>query len=343
MNLRKMLACVGCTAALTSIFIGNSASAQEKFRIALDTNPSHVRNKGVDIFAEELKKRIGDKLAIEIYPSGQMYRDRDVPKALRQNSIEMGVPGTWQLDGLVPTVALQTLPMFYGVDEDIVHDVIDGPLGDFINRQMEDRLKVKILGKWADLGMQHFYSTTKEISSYDDLKGMKIRFSGGTANAERLKFQKVVPTLIPYPDLPLAMSQGVVEGVATTHESAATAKLYDSGLKYGFEDKQFMGQYVPMIRLSFWEKQPKEIQDAILESWEISVVKQRKMADEAQQHARQTLIDHGVKMAQPSPESIIEMRKALMSIQPGLVDEMKIDQETVDVAKKALQSAKVEF
>jgi C4-dicarboxylate-binding protein DctP len=343
MKIRKTLACIGHAAAFSAVLAAGPAFAQEKFRISLDTNPSHVRNQGVDIFVDELKKRVGDKLAIEVYPSGQVYRDRDVPKALRQGAIEMGVPGTWQLDGLVPTVALQTLPMFYGVDANIVHIVVDGKLGKFLNKRLEDRLKVKVLGKWSDLGMQHFYSTTKEITSYDDLKGMKIRFSGGTANAERLKFQHVVPTLIPYPDLPMAMSQGVVQGVATTHESAATAKLYDSGLKYGFEDNQFMGQYVPMIRLSFWEDQPKDVQDAILQSWEISVTKQREMAAAAQQKARQVLIDHGVKMAQPSPESITEMRKALMSIQSQVVKEMEIDQETVDIAKEELRNAKVEF
>lgn len=343
MKMNKAFALSGCCAAVLSLLAPGTASSQERFRISLDTNPSHVRNQGVEIFAKELKQRVGDKLEIEIYPSGQVYRDRDVPKALRQNAIEMGVPGTWQLDGLVPNIALQTLPMFYGVDPDVVHVVMDGKLGDVLNKRLEDRLKVKVLGKWADLGMQHFYSTTKEIKSYDDLKGMKIRFSGGTANAERLKFQGVVPTLIPYPDLPMAMSQGVVQGVATTHESAASAKLYDSGLKYAFEDNQFMGQYVPMIRLSFWEKQPKDIQDAILQSWEISVLKQREMAAKAQGQARDTLVEHGVKMAQPSPASIVAMRKSLMSIQPGVVKEMKIDQDMVDVAMEELRNAKVEY
>ena len=89
--------------------------AQEKLRISVDTNPSHVRNKGTEIFVEELKKRVGDKLAVEIFPSAQLFRDRDIMKALRQGSIEMGIPGTWQLDGIEPNMALQTLPMFYGV------------------------------------------------------------------------------------------------------------------------------------------------------------------------------------------------------------------------------------
>ena len=83
-----------------------AAIAQEKMRITLDTNPTHVRNKGVEVFAEELKKRVGNKIVVEIYPSGQLFRDRDVPKALRQGAVEMAVPGTWQLDGVEP-VGLQ--------------------------------------------------------------------------------------------------------------------------------------------------------------------------------------------------------------------------------------------
>jgi TRAP-type C4-dicarboxylate transport system substrate-binding protein len=98
-----------------------------------------------------------------------------------------------------------------------------------------------------------------------------------------------------------------------------------------------------MIRLSFWDKQPKEIQDAILESWEIAVTQQRKMAGQAQEDARKTLMDHGVKMAQPSAESIAAMRSSLMSIQPGVIKEMKIDQDMVDIAMQELRAAKVKF
>ena len=44
-------------AVLASALVATPASAQEKLRIALDTNPVHVRNKGVEIFVEELKKK----------------------------------------------------------------------------------------------------------------------------------------------------------------------------------------------------------------------------------------------------------------------------------------------
>src|SRR5512140_3510954 len=105
----------------TTLLPHTAALSQEKMRISLDTNATHVRNKGTEMFAAELKKRIGNKIAIEIYPSAQLFRDRDIPEALRQNAIEMGRAGTLHLDGIEPNTAIQMLPMFYGVDADTVH------------------------------------------------------------------------------------------------------------------------------------------------------------------------------------------------------------------------------
>lgn len=330
-------------AAAVALLAQGAAFAQEKMRISLDTNATHVRNKGTEMFAAELKKRIGSKIAVEIYPSAQLFRDRDIPKALRQNAVEMGIPGTWQLDGVEPNTAIQTLPMFYGVEAATVHRIMDGKLGQFINKRMEERLRVKILGKWQDLGFQFFYSVSKPIAKYDDLKGMKIRFPGGTANAARIKLLGGTPTLIPWPDLPLALSQGVVDAVSTTHESAFTAKLWDSGLKFSFEDYQFFGQYVPMVNLDFWNKQPKDVQEAIIAAWDAVVGEQRKMAAAAQIAARDVLMKNGIKMASPAPAEIVAARKRMMPAQADLVKEMKIDADAVQLGLEELRAAGVAF
>jgi TRAP-type transport system periplasmic protein len=319
------------------------AAAQEKLRIALDTNPSHVRNKGVEVFAEELKKRVGNKLAVEIYPSGQLFRDRDVPKALRQGAVEMAVPGTWQLDGVEPDAGLQTLPMFYGVDGATVHQVMDGKLGEVLNKRLEERLKVKVVGKWIDLGGQHFFGIQKPINTYEDLKGMKIRHSGGTANAGRVNALGAHAMLVPFPDVPMAMSQGVIQGVATTYESAWSSKLHESGLKFAFEDNQFFGQYVPMINQQFWGKLPKDVQDAIVAAWDVAARGQRDLAAKAQDEARDHLVKAGMKIVKPAPADVTARRKQLMAVQDDLVKQMKIDPEIVKAAQAGLRAAKVDF
>jgi len=328
---------------LASALVATPASAQEKLRIALDTNPVHVRNKGVEIFVEELKKRTGNRFAIEVYPSGQLFRDRDVPRALRQDALEMAVPGTWQLDSAEPNAALQSLPMFYGIDEAIVHKVMDGKLGQYLNKKFEERMRVKILGKWMDLGSQNTFSVKKEIKNYNDLKGMKIRYPGGTANAKRISTFGAIPLLVPWPDVPLAMSQGVMDGLLTTFESSVSSKLMDSGLKFSFEDKNLFGQYVPMMRANFFDKQPKEVQLAILESWDIAATQERKDASAAQIKAKEALTKAGLVVVVPTPAEVLGARRELMKMQPELVKSIKMDQDVVDEALKSLKEAGVAY
>lgn len=330
-------------AVLASVLVATPALAQEKLRIALDTNPVHVRNKGVEIFVEELKKRTGNRFAIEVYPSGQLFRDRDVPRALRQDALEMAVPGTWQLDSAEPNAALQSLPMFYGIDEVTVHKVMDGKLGQYLNKKLEERMLVKVLGKWMDLGSQNTFSVKKEIKNYNDLKGMKIRYPGGTANAKRISAFGAIPLLVPWPDVPLAMSQGVMDGLLTTFESSVSSKLMDSGLKFGFEDKNLFGQYVPMMRANFFNKQPKEVQQAILESWDIAATQERKDASAAQIKAKETLIKVGLVVVVPTPAEVLGARRELMKIQPELVKSIKMDQDVVDEALRSLKEAGVVY
>jgi C4-dicarboxylate-binding protein DctP len=330
-------------AVLASALVATPASAQEKLRIALDTNPVHVRNKGVEIFVEELKKRTGNRFAIEVYPSGQLFRDRDVPRALRQDAVEMAVPGTWQLDSAEPNAALQSLPMFYGVDGPTVYKVMDGKLGDFLNKKFEDRMRVKILGKWMELGMQHTYSIKKEIKTPADLTGMKLRYAGGTANAQRINTLGGTALLVPWPDVPLAMSQGVMDGLVTTYESSLSSKLMDSGMRFAYEDSNQFNQYVPMMRANFFNKQPKEVQQAILESWEIAATQQRKDATNAQLKAKEALVKNGLKVVVPTQAELLASRQKLMKMQPELVKSIKMDNDVVDEALKNLKAAGVAY
>lgn len=327
------LAVAGLIAAMAT-----GAEAAEKLRISLDTNPTHVRNKGVEMFVENLKEKVGDTLEIEVYPSAQLYRDIDVGRALRQGSVEMAIPGTWVLDGMVPSAAITSLPMFYGIDEAATLELMDGAVGQAINSRIEDGICVKVLGPWMNLGFSHFYSTDKPLKSHEDLKGLKIRISGGTANAARAEGLGATPNVIPWPDVPLALSSGVVDAISSTHESIASAKLWDSGLRYSFEDQQWFGQYVPMVSCDFWESQPEEVRTAMTEAWSETIGEARKMAADAQQKARQTLMDNGIEMATASDEELARVREELMKSQDSIAAEMGIEPELVEQALNELRS-----
>lgn len=333
-----MLGVVGSAAALLARPAG--AQGGEQMRIALDTNPTHVRNRNAEAFAQRVRAEL-PKLAPQVFPSAQLFRDRDVPRALRQGGVEMGIPGWWNLDGIAPDAALASLPMFYGLEPAIVHRIMDGPAGQQINRKLEERLRVKVLGRWFDLGAQHFYSTSKPLNSFADLQNLRIRHPGGSANAARIRTLGANPVLVPWPDVPLALSQNTVDGLVTTHESANTAKLWDAGVRFSFEDFQTFNQYIPMVSQALWNKLNAQERQTLTRIWEEAVDKERAEAAEAQRAARDVLLRNNITIKTASQQEAADARRRLMATQDQIVAEIGMDRDLVAGVLREIRAAGV--
>lgn len=315
-----------------------AASAAEKFRISLETGPNHVRNLSMKTFVEKLKAESAGKLEVEFYEGAALYKDRDVPKALAQGSLEMALPGLWQLDKFVPDAVIVDLPMFYGATAEQVYAVLDGPVGQELNKKLESKLRVHIVGKYMDLGHVNLFST-QPIDGYDDVLGKKVRIPGGAASAERFKALGANPVLVPWPDVPLAMTQGTVDALITTFESVRSAKLWDANVKHAYADRETFYQYVPMISKAFWDKTTPEIRKFITDTWASAIDEIRKTAAERQQEARQDAEKAGIKVVDPTPEDLKAARQKLMAAQDEIIKATGIDPELVKRAEAALLKA----
>ena len=339
MNLgrRSLFAGLAALAAILSLPAGSRAQEPIKIRVSIDTNLQHTRSKAILMFADEVKRRSNGAMEVELFHSAQLFNDKDVPRAIRRGQIEMGAPGVWQLDAFVPEGGITMLPMFYGLPADVTHAVVDGPVGQRINQRIEEKLGVKIIGPWTDLGFQHTYSTTKPIKSFDDLKGMKIRIPGGAVNAFRIEAMGGNPQLVPWADVPLALQQGAVDALITTNMSAASARLWDSGVRNAFLDKQYFGQYVPMVGGDFWKKLSPERQKIVTESWAAIIKQARADAAAGQADGLKLLEANGVSVVEPSDETLAKMRKHLTETQGGLVKELGLDSKLVDEVRSEIE------
>ncbi len=323
-----------------SLALGGAASVRAadpiKLRASLDTSATHGRTISIDDFLKKLQLASGGRIQTELFHSGQLFKDANVAKALRQGGIEMAVPGTWVLTGFVSDADIVQLPVFYGQNIDAVHRVVDGPVGQTINKELEEKLDAKILGPWLDLGYQNVYSTSKPLTDFKDLVGMKIRNSGGAGQFAKAKFFGATPNMTAWPDVPLALSQGTFDGLTTTNESIASAKLWDSGLKYGFETHEALNAYIPMVSQTFWKKLPSDLQKLMLDVWVQNIPTYRANMAKAQTLARTTLIEHGIKFVDPTPDEIAAIRARMMPTQDALAAELKISPDLVKQATATL-------
>ena len=193
-----------------------------------------MRNIAVLQIAAELEKRAAGQLKVKVYHGAAKHKDTDVPKALNQGAIDMGIPVTFHLGKFVSDFDAVDLPLFYGRTREEIYKVTDGEVGKALAAKLEKKLGVKVVGKWMDLGHQQTYTINKPLNSWKDLHNLKIRTPGGAGNIQRFHMLGANPIKIAWPDVPAALQRGTMDGLMTTSESVRSAKLWDSGLRHAY-------------------------------------------------------------------------------------------------------------
>jgi C4-dicarboxylate-binding protein DctP len=323
---------VASAAAMLAAPALRTAAAEEPLvlRCSLETAPSHTRNAIIRDYLARIESAARGRIKTQLFESGQLFPDLQVGKALLQGQVEMAVPGSWSLTGIVPDADFLQLPVLYGRPIETVHRVIDGRPGQMLAQQIEKKqLLAHVIGPWLDLGFFNWHSTSRPLNSYGDLKGLKIRNSGGAGQAWRTQFMGAIPNTTPLPNVPLGLSQGTFDGLITSFETIASGQFWESGIRHSLEDHQFIGEYIPVVSLTFWQKLSADLQQAFTDLWREKIAAYRADMAAAQARARDAVQAHGIKIVVASAEELAAIRRDMTANQEQMAKLSKISPEMV--------------
>ena len=317
--------------AMAAPYLSRNARADDaiKLRCSLDTAPSHPRNQAIVDYLAKLDEASHGKIKGEVFHSGQLFADLNVSKALIQGQVDMASPGTWTMTGLVPDVDFCQLPALYSPAIDVFRRCADGAPGEFVNKQLEGKIRSHILGHWLELGNENWYTTKKEIHSLEDFNGLKIRSPGGSGTSWRIGFVHGIANVTPWPNVPLALSQGTFDGFISTDESCTSAKLWDAGVKFSYADHQFYANYIPMVSDAFWSKLGEAERKLMRDIWAANIERYRTMSANSQAEARKTMQSNGVKFFDPPADQVAADRKRMVAAQADLIRDTKLSADIV--------------
>src|SRR6516225_3861578 len=161
---RKLLTSAAVTVAAPALLARTAAATEPVLlRCSLETAPSHARNAVIRDYLGRIEAAAPGKIKTQLFENGQLFPDLQAGKALLQGQIEMAVPGSWSLTGIVPDADFLQLPILYGRSVDVVHRAVDGRPGKLLAEQIEQKLSAHVLGPWLDLGFFNWYSTGKDL------------------------------------------------------------------------------------------------------------------------------------------------------------------------------------
>ena len=305
-----------------------------RLKCSLDTAPSHGRNVAIRDYLQKLETESQGRIKTELFESGQLYADLNVSKALMQGSVDMAAPGAWAITSFVPEGDMFQLPAMYDQPAETIHRVADGQAGALVAAKIEQKLRSHVLGPWIDNGFSNWFTTKTPLRTLDDLKGLKLRNSGGSGQSWRTRFFGGIPNVTAWPDVPLALSQGTFDGLITANESVVSAKLWDAGLRYTLQDHNFFGAYIPMLSHDFWDRLPPDLRTLVTHVWAREIPTYRANMAAAQVRARATLESHGIAFVDLTMEQGAAIRARMLPDQDAVAKEMRVSPDVVAAVMK---------
>ena len=172
---RKLIQGIALSAAATAapVKLVYGQGAEFTYKYANNTPLTHPMNIRAKQAADAIRAETNGRLDIQIFPSSQLGSDTDTLSQLRSGGVEFFTLSGLILSTLVPPAALNGLGFAFS-NYDTVWRAMDGDVGAFIRAQIA-KVNLVAMDKIWDNGFRQITTSTKSITTADDLRGLKIR------------------------------------------------------------------------------------------------------------------------------------------------------------------------
>jgi TRAP-type C4-dicarboxylate transport system substrate-binding protein len=253
---------VALIAAVFLMFTLPASSSAEVITLTLtDQNPETGwgTTHALKPWIKKVEEATKGKVKIQLYPSQTLSKGKDAWNAVKNGIADMGwgFHGFWA--GMTPLADVITLPGLPIKNAEKGSEV----LWQLYEKYPEVREGFKdnhVLLLFSS-APYHLITTKKQVKTLADLKGMKIRTTGGPP-IDQMKALGAVPVSVPMPENYMAMQKGVTDGMGAPWDAIYSFRLYEVAPYF---------TYVPLSCVYFsisinknkWNSLSKDIQEAI--------------------------------------------------------------------------------
>jgi len=173
--------------------------------------PVHQQHKLFEAWAEELEKRTGGRVKVELYPAEALCKVREECDALLNRTFDVGDLIPTYYPGRFPLEEIFHLPWAIpaGADNPIGKEVRHAVFEKFLIPYHFSNMKVLWTGRF-DRNVLHM--ADKEVRIPDDVKGLVIGFPGGKLLPKLISAVGASPEQVTVIDMYTALERGTIDG-----------------------------------------------------------------------------------------------------------------------------------
>ena len=176
------------------------------------------------------------------------------------------------LGPFVSEIDVLNLPFIFR-DLEHFYNVLDGPAGQRISREIELELNSIVLGWWFS-GIRNVWNEERPVQVPSDLEGLKIRVIGSSIVLDAFNTLGAQATTMSFGEIYSAVQQGVLDGGESDHTDLLVEKFYEVTKYVSMTEHLYLA--APLIfSKKMFAKLPAETQEAVLKAGRASVNVQR--------------------------------------------------------------------
>ena len=197
-------------------------------RLGLISSEGHPLTKAAKRFAEIVKTETAGKLEVQVFPGGALggeveLQDMVSVGILQMASIGNGIPVSYSDEFL-----LLQMPYLWDNSEEMIA-FANSPIQYEMNEKYRVASGIRVLASNWDQGARHLLSK-RPVRSIADFRNLKLRIPQSPVWIDLWKTIGANPVQIPFPEVYMALQQGVVDGMECPLYWINSSSLYEQAL-----------------------------------------------------------------------------------------------------------------
>ena len=325
----------GAAAALIASLAVPAVAADTNFKIAFLGSEDDEDYDGSLVFKNYVEATSNGTLGVEIFPNGRFCSNADeCSEALLDGRLDIYITTNGGLAGWYPPAQFLDLPYLFPNDR-VAECVFDGPLTAKLRAAvLSDVGAARLMAISNTGGWRNIATTSKQVKTPDDVKGLKLRTIGAEIQIELVKALGGSPTPIAWPEVYTSLGTGVVEGTKNGITDIVNMKFQDHLNYISLDGHAYMGALWWMNEDVFQglsDEQKRIVYDGFQElKMTARVLPKRKAVD-----AFQAFVDAGGTIYTPTAEQKAAFQAAAKPVWTWYED--NFGREWIDAAQSAVK------
>ncbi len=266
-------------------------------------------------WCKEVEKKTNDRVKVQYFPAASLSRPSETYDDVMRGLVDIGMSFCGYTGGRFPLTGVIDLPLGYKSSYHATK-LANAYFEKFKPKEF-DGTQVMYL----HTSPPHRLFTKKPVEKLEDLKGLKIRSTG--TSAEVVKALGGVSVAMPMSDAYDALQKGVADGIVGPFEPLIGWRLIDVVSDGTLFSSAYVNVTYVVMNKQKWQSIPPEDQKIIEQINKEWIEKEGKLWDQLEDEARKLFLDKGRKVIQLSNEEDARWTKLLQPVLTQYVQNMK--------------------